>query len=236
MKDETLSPGVRRTFILHPSAFILALALSALPAAAQSVRITDKPATLVHGDLFVPIVATPPVTKLVLFINGVKYSEALGTKATIQVHVGEYIRRLRVRAVGYDAAGAIAAEDEMVVNDPRPPFRVRLQAPASLPGSGVAVLTANVTHPDETRIAGVDFYVGEEKVATSTAMPYATSFDAARFPHAVYARVVARAEGGEEANDVSFFGDLPKDAIDVTLQHIPLSVASGPPPAIGPLT
>jgi len=213
--------------------FLFALATSAL---AQSVRITDKPATLVHGELFVPIVATPPVAKLVLFINGVKYSEALGTKATIQVHVGEYIRRLRVRAVGYDAAGAVAAEDEMVVNDPRPPFRVRLQTPASLPASGIAVLTANVTHPDETHIAGVDFYVGEEKLATSTAMPYATSFDAARFPHAVYARVVARAEGGEEANDVSFFGDLPKDAIDVTLQHIPLSVASGPPPAIAQLT
>jgi len=87
-----------RRLILHLSSFILLFFASV--AAAQTVRITDKPTTLVHGELYVPIEATPPVTRLQLFINGVPYSQAIGTKATIQVHIGEYIRRLRIRAVG----------------------------------------------------------------------------------------------------------------------------------------
>lgn len=208
-----------RRFILHLSSFILLFA----SAAAQPVRITDKPTTLVHGELYVPIEATPPVTRLQLFINGVPYSQAIGTKATIQVHIGEYLRRLRIRAVGYDAQGAAAGEDEMVVNDPRPPFRVRMQV-------GAGALSANVIHPEDVRVAGVDFYVGETKIGTATSEPYSVAFDASKFPNAVYTRVVARSAGGDEANDVAFFGSQPRDQIDVTVQQIPLSVASGTTP------
>jgi Ca-activated chloride channel family protein len=215
-------------FIVHPSSFIVLLAAAA--ASAQTVRITDKPAGLVHGILRVPIVATEPVTKVALFINNVQWAEAPGRQATVQVNVGEYIRRLRMRAVGYDGQGNVVGADEMVVNDPRPPFRVRLQAPAKLPESGPVSVSASLSYPDEIRIAGVDFYVGEEKIGSASAPPYSTTFDAAKHPNAVYARVVARAITGEEANDVAFFGDTPRDAIDVTLQHIPVSIASGTNP------
>lgn len=212
--------------IVHRSSFIVCL-LFAFTATAQTVRITDKPNNLVHGELYVPIVATDPVVRLELLINGVHYSQAIGQKATIQVHIGEYIRRLRIRAVGYDAQGAIAGEDEMVINDPRPPFRVRMRA-------GGGTLSANVIHPEELRIAGVDFYVGETKIGSATSEPYAVPFDAAKFPKAVYARVVARATSGDEANDVTFFGTQPltqmNDQIDVTVQQIPLSIASGANP------
>ncbi|HKO58468.1 MAG TPA: VWA domain-containing protein [Thermoanaerobaculia bacterium] len=217
-----------KRFIVHPSSFIVLLLATAIHA--QSVRITDKPSGLVHGLLYVPIQATEPVTKVALFINNVKWAEAPGRVATVQVNVGEYIRRLRMRAVGYDAAGNVVGADEMVVNDPRPPFRVRMQAPAKLPESGMVTVSASLSHPDEIRIAGVDFYVGEEKIGTATAPPYSASFDAKMHPNAVYARVVARAITGEEANDVAFFGDTPRDAIDVTLQHIPVSIAAGTNP------
>src|SRR5215212_11333693 len=172
-------------FIVHRSSFIVCLFLLCTSVSAQTVRITDKPSGLVHGILYVPIVASEPVTKLVLLINGVKWAEAPGRVATVQVNVGEYIRRLRMRAVGYDVQGHVVGEDEMVVNDPRPPFRVRLSAPAKLPESGTATMSAAVTRPDEIQVAGVDFYVGEEKVATATAAPYAASFDVAKHPNAI---------------------------------------------------
>jgi len=200
---------------------VLLLLLLATVASAQTVRITEKPAGLVSGILYVPIVANAPVERLEMFINGVKSAEVQGRAATVQVNVGQYIRRLRIRAVGYDASGAIAGEDEMVVNDPRPPFRVHLQANDQLD------LSANVIFPSEVRIAGVDFYVGEEKVATVTAEPYVAKADPAKFPNAVYARVVARATDGSEANDVWFFGERARESVDVTLQQLPLSIASG---------
>ena len=216
-------------FIVHRSSFIVLL-LAAASLGAQTVRITDKPTALVHGELYVPIVATDPVVRLELLINGVHFSQAIGQRATIQVHVGEYIRRLRMRAVGFDAQGAVAGEDEMVINDPHPPFRVRLQAPSVLPATGNVTLGANVIHPEDVHVSGVDFYVGETKIGTSASEPYAAVFDPAKFPKAIYARVVAKTPGGDEANDVAFFGSQPRDQIDVTVQQIPLSVASGTKP------
>jgi VWFA-related protein len=208
-------------------ALVLLLASSA---AAQTVQITTKPDGLVHGTLNVPVVATDPVTRLELLINNVPFTSAMGKSMTAQVKIGEYIRRLRVKAVGYDANGNLAGSDEMVINDPRPPFRVHLSAPNKLPESGNVAISATVTRPVEAQIAGVDLYVGEEKVATATAPPYTTSFDAKKYANALYARVVARTTAGDEANDVVFFGDRPSEAVDVALEHIPLSVASGAKP------
>jgi len=211
--------------ILHPSALIPLLLAFALNA--QTVRITEKPEGLVHGLLYVPVTATEPVTRIVLFINGVKWSEVPGRSGTIQVPVGEYIRRMRFRAVGYDASNNVAGEDEMVVNDPRPPFRVRLSAPRQMPESGTLALSASVIKPEDVGVASVEFFVGEQKVGEAKAPPYATSMDIKAPSQATYARVVARSSEGVEANDVVFFGSQPSDQIDVTLQHIPVSVASG---------
>jgi Ca-activated chloride channel family protein len=183
----------------------------------------------VHGTLYVPVVATAPVARLEMYINNVLYTQGPGRSLTAQVSVGDYIRRMRLRAVGYDAAGAVAGEDEIVINDPRPPFRVSLSA-------GGGALSASLTHPIEMQISGVDFYVGEEKVASVASPPYAAAYDAAKYPGAVYARVVARSTAGDEANDVVFFGDRANDAVDVSLQHIPLSIASGTIPRISDLT
>jgi Ca-activated chloride channel homolog len=227
--ERSLTPFVKR-FIVHPSSLIVLVALATTALHAQTVRITEKPQRLVAGVLNVPVVATEPVEKLVLTINGVPWTEARGQVMTAQVNVGHYIRRLRLRATGYDAAGNAVGFDEMVVNDPRPPFRVRLQAPPVWPESGTLELHANVTRPAEIHVGGVDFYVGEEKIGTAQAAPYAVAVDASKYPDSVYARVVARATNGEEANDVFFFGDRAREQIDVTVQQIPLSVAAGKTP------
>jgi Ca-activated chloride channel family protein len=214
------------------AARLLLFALLLVPVAlhAQIVRITEKPYGLKSGVLRIPVEATEPVERLELLINGVRWAGATGRTMVAQVDLGQYIRRMRMKAVGYDAAGHVVGEDEIVVNDPRPPFRVRLQAPVEYPDAGIVELHANVIRPSDIQIKEVDFFVGEERVATDPAAPYFVSFDAARFPGSVYARVVARATSGEESNDVVFFGDRVRDQIDVTLQQVPLSIASGTAP------
>ena len=217
------------SLIVHRSSFIVALFVAAL-LEAQTVRITEKPVGLVSGALNVPIMATAPVERLELVINGVTFAKAEGRVLNAQVHIGFFLRRLRMRAIGYDAAGNVAGEDEMVINDPRPPFRVRLQAPPQWPESGEAALHANIIRPAEIFIREVEFYVGEEKIATDNAEPYEALVDASRFPNAVYTRVVARATNNEESNDVFFFGERAREQIDVTVQQIPVSVAEGKGP------
>jgi VWFA-related protein len=203
-------------FIFHLSSFIVLLAANT--ALAQSVRITQKPESLVHGTLHVPISTAENVARVELFVNNVKLSEGRGRSMVMPVLVGQYIRRLRIRAVGYDAQNDVVGEDEMVVNDPKPPFRVRLHANAGQ-------LEASVIKPAHLAITAVDFYVGEEKVATRSAPPYTAAFDPEA--KAIYARVVAHAIDGSEANDVLFFGSQPSSQIDVTMQQVPLSVAGG---------
>ena len=209
-------------------AFML-LGLSATSMLAQSVRINERPQGLVSGTLIVPVEATAPVMRLELFVNGVPYAQAGGTKTAFQVNVGFFVRRLRIRVAGYDAAGTLVADDEVVVNDPRPPFRVRLRGPAALPETGPVTLTATVIAPEAQPVRSVEFFVGEEKVAMVAAPPYVANIDVTG-KTSVYARVVARNAGGEEVNDVLFFGDQARDRIDVTLQHLPFSVASGNAP------
>ena len=192
------------------------------------MRITQKLEGLVHGTLVVPVTNAENVVRDELFVNNVKYAEARGRSVAMPVMIGEYIRRLRIRVVGYDAQNNVAGEDEMVINDPQPPFRVRLQ-------SSNNGLSATIVKPPAIALTGVDFFLGEEKIGTRDAEPWSVPFDPAK--KAVYARVVAHASDGEEANDVLFFGSAPSGRVDVTLQQIPMSVVgTNTPPKIDELT
>lgn len=218
IRPAAVSGGVNRT--LRICSLTLLLSLPAGVVSAQSVRITLKPQGLVHGDLMVPISTSEPVTRVELLVNGVKWSEGTGRSMVIPVRLGDYVRRMRIRAIGYDAAQKVVGEDEMVVNDPKPPYRVHLHA------SGNS-LEASIVKPPELTIASVEFFIGEEKIVTLTAPPWLTTWDAARFPKPVYARVAVHSADQQEADDVAFFGSQPNSEVEVTLQQLPLSVVGG---------
>jgi Ca-activated chloride channel family protein len=158
------------------------------------------------------------VARVELYVNSVKLTEARGRSVVIPVNLGDYIRRLRIRVVGYDAQNNVVGEDEMVVNDPQPPFRVHLQ-------SSEGLLSAVIIKPTDLAIASADFFIGEEKIGTAGTPPYQIAIDRSKFPHAVYARVAVHAANGDETNDVLFFGTNPSERVDVTLEQIPMSVA-----------
>jgi len=206
--------------IVHRSSFIVCLLIAATAADAQSVRITQKPQNLVHGDLAVPISASENVARVDLLVNNAKWTSGSGRSMVLHVPIGDFLRRLRIRAVGYDAQNNVAGEDEEVINDPKPPFRVHLTA-------ANGALEASVITPPQVGVTAVDFLAGEQPLGTVAHPPFTLPFDAAKFPKAIYARVVAHASDGSEANDVVFFGNRPNDQVDVELQQIPLSVVGG---------
>jgi VWFA-related protein len=209
-------------------AFVLLLLVtgSATAQDQQPVQITQKPLGLVHGDLYVPVTTRMEVERVDLLINGLKHSELRGRSMVFKVPIGKYLRRLRIRAVGFDASGGLVGDDEVVINDPQPPFRVRLHIPPSLPERGHAEMSATVTAPRTLRLLGVDFFVGEQNIGTDNEPPYTIAFDVASAPTASYVRAVARTAHGEEANDVRFWGSAPFEHVEVNLQQIPLSVSS----------
>ncbi|HSN69495.1 MAG TPA: VWA domain-containing protein [Thermoanaerobaculia bacterium] len=206
--------------LLRFLAVLVLVGSAAALAGEYDVRITLKPRGLSWGDVTVPVASGPGIETVTLFVNGVEMGEASGRSVAFRVPIGKYIRRLRVRAVGHDASGAIVGSDEMTINDPQPPFRVRLSAPPR--AEGVVELNATVLSPPNVPVLGVDFYAGETLVQRDEAPPYSASFDAAIFPDLRYARAVARAAGALEANDVFFWGDV-HETVDVIVKHIPVS-------------
>ncbi len=186
-----------------------------------------QPSSLVHGDLRVPVLADPRVERIELRINNVPFDQKEGRAAVFTVPVGRYLRRLRIRAIGYGLADQVVGQDEIMINDPQPPFRISLQVPPHLPedGAGEVTFSANVSVPPSTEIDGVDFFLGETKIGTDREPPFAISVNPSAVPDAIYARAVLRTTGGEEANDVQFFGAAASDKVEVVLQQIPLSLA-----------
>jgi VWFA-related protein len=232
--------GFSRTSLLFPRAimrsirlaFALASVLLTTSLLAQTdapVRITLKPRGIVHGTLLVPVSVSPEVDRIELSLNGLETDEKRGRSVVFSVPIGNYIRRLRVRATGYDASGALVGEDEMAVDDPQPPFRIHLSAPRELPAGGTARLTATVSAEPGVPIDGVDFYVGEQKIATVTQPPFAADFDPAGFKDAAYARATARS-AGTEANDVAFWGSRHSESLNVVVEQLPLSITGSSVP------
>ncbi|MFN2443038.1 MAG: VWA domain-containing protein [Thermoanaerobaculia bacterium] len=203
---------------------LLLLLAVPLVAGGHSVQITQKPRGLVWGTLSVPVAAGESVEQIELRVNGVPFATASGRNVTFNVAIGKYIRRLRVRAIGLDSTGRVVGQDEMTVNDPQPPFRVRLELPKALPEEGSVTMFASVLAPRNIPILGIDFYVEETLIGTDLTDPYSISFDAAENSEARYARAVARARGSLEANSVAFWGDAVHEDIEVVVKHIPLSV------------
>jgi VWFA-related protein len=206
------------------SLLALFVASDVLPQIQPAVQITQKRDGLIHGNLVIPVTVREGVERIELIINGVRFGEQRGRSVVFTVPLGEYIRRLRIRAVGYDAANQIVGEDVLIVNDPQPPFRVRLLGPAALVEKGMAELSATVTAPPSFRVDGVEFFVGEKSIGMATEPPYRAQFEMSEFPEALYATATARATNGEEAFDVFFWGSAPRESVEVTLQQIPLSV------------
>ena len=146
---------------------------------------------------------------------------------TAQVNVGQYIRRLRMRAVGYDAAGNVVGEDEMVVNDPRPPFRVRLAGAAEHAGNGNVDAARERHAPAEMRGRRRRLLRRRGEDRHRDARPYRVTVDAAKF-RARFTRASSRARRRIRKRTTSSSSAIARrDEIDVTVQQIPLSVAEG---------
>ncbi|MGH9459253.1 MAG: VWA domain-containing protein [Thermoanaerobaculia bacterium] len=223
-----------RTGALRAILFLFLLATAAAHGGtAYEIQITLKPRGLVWGDLSIPVSAGPSVRRVELLVNGVKFSDASfpasqagrGHSAVFHLPVGKYIRRLRVRVVGYDANGRLVGADEMAVNDPQPPFRVRIQAPPEYPEDGPVEVTAMVTAPPNVPVSEVELWAGETLLTRDTRPPYGFAWHSSLFPDVRYLRAVAHGPGGLEANDVHFWSDVPHESVEVVVKHIPLSVA-----------
>ena len=124
---------------------------------------------------------------------------------TAELRLGQFPVEQYIRAEGYDETGELVASDEVIINQPRGAFRVRILKPlqgASV--SGRILSTAEVTVPEERRVESVEFKVNDAPVATLDRPPWQAEIDVPAGDSMSYLSVTATLDDGSRSEEVRF--------------------------------
>ncbi|HSS49451.1 MAG TPA: VWA domain-containing protein [Thermoanaerobaculia bacterium] len=166
-----------------------------LPAPAEVVLNTWEAQTVVTGDR---------IAKVVFMVDGQPQLSRTKPPFAADVRLAAFPREQVVRAEGYDAAGALVAWDQVVLNQARGGFRVLITDPRrGTRSSGKVLAHAEVVVPEDHKVAEVEFRVNDRKVASLSQGPWQTEVQVPDEDLA-WVSVVAVLDDGTRAEDVRF--------------------------------
>ena len=120
------------------------------------------------------IVTGDRIQKVAFLVDGKSQLTTSRKPFTAEVRLAHYPVEQTVRAEGYDADGKVVAADEVIVNQPKGAFNVRVVSPAK--GTRVqgtqTTAKAEVVVPDGRRIKAMEFRVNDQMVASLTKPPW----------------------------------------------------------------
>jgi len=203
----------------------------ALAAAAQRVRILPPDREAPVGLMRLSAEVNPPVTKVEFYLDDKLILSRTRPPYTVEIDLGRIPRRQTVRAVGYDASGAVVDEDAWAVNEGDARVAVRiLPIPAQSASEGVTVRLA-VQSINGGEAKTVDLYLDDKKFRSFTAPPYVAVIPASMYAKANYLRVTALTAEGQEANDIRFLkgqgATMENVKVDVVQVHVSALDAHG---------
>jgi hypothetical protein len=153
------------------------------------------------------LVSGSRIVEVVFFVDGRSQLRRKRPPFSADVKLSEFPTEQVVRAEGFDAEGELVAFDEVVLNQPRGSFSVRIMSPAENDRLfGTVPASAEIAVPDERRIEKVEFLLNDALVATLEEDPWRTMIDVPdKAEHDVaYLTVVATLDNGERAEAVRF--------------------------------
>ncbi|MEM7482217.1 MAG: VWA domain-containing protein [Acidobacteriota bacterium] len=113
------------------------------------------------------------IRKVTFFVDGEPQLTRSRPPFGVELRLAQVPREQTVRAEGYDDNGEMVAFDELVVNQVRGAFAVRLVSPVQgFEGSGMVEVRAEVVVPEARRVETVEIRFGDQAVATLTAPPW----------------------------------------------------------------
>jgi VWFA-related protein len=124
-----------------------------------------------------------------------------------ELRLATYPREQLVRVEGYDAAAALVAADQLLINQQRGELRVRITSPErGRHVAGKVEAVAEITVPEERQIRKVEFVVNEVLQAVREEPPWQASVEVPEVSGEgiAYLTVVAELDNGTRAEDVRF--------------------------------
>jgi VWFA-related protein len=120
--------------------------------------------------------------------------------------LGELPRKHVVKVIGYSKDGQPIAQDEMILNEGREAFRIRILSPnKGVPLAGAVRVVADLAVPETKRLEKVEFYVNDRRAATLYQEPFQQVVDVPKSADLGFLRVVATLEDGQSTEDVRYY-------------------------------
>lgn len=169
------------------------------------------------------LVAGDRVQKVVFLVDGTPQYSRTSPPWTAELRLSEFPTEQIVRAEGYDANGDLVASDEVLLNQPRGAFRVRIVEPKRGGDrvSGPVSTRAEVVVPEERRVERVEFRLNDELVTTLEKPPWQTVVEVDGSIEVTYVAATAFLDDGSRAEDVRFL-NAPEylEQVDVNLVEL----------------
>jgi Ca-activated chloride channel family protein len=136
--------------------------------------------------------------------------------------LGDLPRKHVVKVIGYSKDGQAIAQDEVILNEGREAFRVRIMSPAKgAQLAGVVRVVADLAVPETKRLEKVEFYVNDRRAATLFQEPFQQVVDVPKSQDLGFLRVVATLEDGTSTEDVRYY-NAPKYLSEENVRAIEL--------------
>jgi len=169
------------------------------------------------------LVTGESIQKVVFLVDGTAQFSRTNPPWTAELRLSEFPTEQVIRAEGYDSAGELVATDEVLLNQPRGSFRVRIVEPKRGGDrvSGPVSTRAEVVVPEERRVERVEFRLNDELVETLEKPPWQTVVEVDGSLEMSYVAATAFLDDGSRSEDVRFL-NAPQylEQVDVNLVEL----------------
>lgn len=170
------------------------------------------------------LVSGERIVKVAFAVDGKTQLTDTALPFEAEIRLAQFPVEQVIRAEGYDAAGELVAADEVIINQPRGAFRVRITEPRrGKKVTGEVLATAEVIVPPERRIESVSFEVDGKTIETLAKPPWQAKIQVPSVGDFSYLAVRAQLDDGLTAEDTRILrapeGGL-QDEVEVELVEI----------------
>lgn len=178
----------------------------AIAAQDQTVKLYAPLGELVTGRVRVEaIIAGEGIARVAFALDGRSALTKSRPPWSVELDLGKAPRTHTVRATALDSTGAELAWDEVLLNAGPHRFRVKLREPRrDAPYTAGLRAEADVEVPEGDALERVEFYLGEQRLATLFQPPFAVPMLLQRPGEMTYVRAIAYLRDGNSAEDVVF--------------------------------
>lgn len=198
------------------------LALQRIPGADSLVLVPPVSDVVIGLWRVEALVTGDRISKVVFLVDGEPQLTRGSPPWTAELRLSSFPTEQVIRAEGLDASGELVAEDELVLNQPRGAFRVRVTEPVQgQPVEGEVLARAEVTVPEERSVETVEFRLDNELVTTLEAPPWQALIQVPDAGETSFLAVSAVLDDGTRAEDVRFL-NAPEylEQVDVNLVEL----------------